>query len=54
MAHNIREGGPLTILNNILKIIKNHKKSNFIIFVHKKKLLDQNLRLKIKKILAIN
>ena len=41
MAHNIREGGPLTILNNILKILKKNKKNNFVIFVHKKKLLNQ-------------
>ena len=37
MAHNIKEGGPLTILNNILKIISYNKKNNFIIFIHKKK-----------------
>ncbi len=41
MAHNIKEGGPLTILNNILKIISYNKKNNFIIFIHKKKILNK-------------
>ncbi len=53
MAHNIREGGPLTILNNILKIIENHKKNNFIIFVYKKKLLNKNKFSKNVKIVQI-
>lgn len=53
MAHNIREGGPLTILNNILKIIKKYKKNDFIIFVHKKKLLNQNKFSKNIKIIQI-